>query len=136
MGKCGRFWGFFFTTHMLCSIIMCIIIVGGIVMASTNVTVRLDEDIKKEFDLFCENVGITITTAFNMFIRATLRTRELPFSITDNNAQLTREDYTAKLADILALGKIPTVELSLDDNGHLAVDPLENPEIYDWLVNG
>ena len=105
-------------------------------MASTNVTVRLDEDIKKEFDLFCENVGITITTAFNMFVRATLRTRELPFVVTDSSPEIKRESYKIKLAEMLDSGKIPTVELSLDDNGHLAVDPLENPEIYDWLVNG
>ena len=52
-------------------------------MAGVNVTVRIDEDTKREFDIFCENVGINITTAFNMFIKATLRTRELPFVVTD-----------------------------------------------------
>ena len=52
-------------------------------MSTVNVTIRLDEDVKREFDEFCENVGISITAAFNMFIRATLRTRELPFPVTD-----------------------------------------------------
>ena len=52
-------------------------------MAGVNVTVRIDEKTKRDFDSFCENVGINITTAFNMFIKATLRTRELPFTITD-----------------------------------------------------
>ena len=52
-------------------------------MKSVNVTVRLDEDTKREFDVFCENVGINVTTAFNMFIRAVLRNRELPFPVTD-----------------------------------------------------
>ena len=56
-------------------------------MGSVNVTVRVDEEIKKDFDSFCENVGINITTAFNMFIKATLRTRELPFIVTDNPSQ-------------------------------------------------
>jgi len=54
-------------------------------MSSVNVTVRIDEETKREFDCFCNNVGINITTAFNMFIKATLRTRELPFSVTDND---------------------------------------------------
>ena len=53
-------------------------------MAGVNVTVRLDENIKHDFDSFCESVGMNITTAFNMFIRATLRTRELPFAVTDS----------------------------------------------------
>jgi len=56
-------------------------------MKSVNVTVRLDEEVKREFDSFCENVGINITTAFNMFIKATLRTRELPFAVTDIQTQ-------------------------------------------------
>ena len=52
-------------------------------MGSVNVTLRLDEDVKREFDSFCEKVGLNITVAFNMFVRATLRTRSLPFPITD-----------------------------------------------------
>ena len=52
-------------------------------MKSVNVTVRLDEETKKEFDIFCNNVGINITTAFNMFIKATLRNRALPFIVSD-----------------------------------------------------
>ena len=54
-------------------------------MKNVNVTVRLDEDTKKEFDSFCENVGINITTAFNMFIKVVLRDRELPFAVTDKS---------------------------------------------------
>ena len=56
-------------------------------MAGVNVTVRIDEETKRDFDVFCENVGINITTAFNMFIKATLRTREMPFIITDIDLQ-------------------------------------------------
>lgn len=52
-------------------------------MDAVNVTIRMDKETKREFDAFCENVGINITTAFNMFIKATLRTRELPFVVTD-----------------------------------------------------
>jgi DNA-damage-inducible protein J len=56
---------------------------GGMFMKGVNVTVRLDEDTKKEFDSFCDNVGINITTAFNMFIKVVLRNRALPFPVTD-----------------------------------------------------
>ena len=56
-------------------------------MKSVNVTVRLDEEIKKEFDSFCDNVGINITTAFNMFIKATLRNRALPFTVSDSSTK-------------------------------------------------
>jgi DNA-damage-inducible protein J len=56
-------------------------------MGTVNVTVRVDEETKRNFDTFCDNVGINITTAFNMFIKATLRTRQLPFSVTDIESQ-------------------------------------------------
>ena len=52
-------------------------------MGAVNITVRVDEEIKRDFDKFCDNVGMNITTAFNLFMRAVLRTRELPFQITD-----------------------------------------------------
>ena len=52
-------------------------------MSAVCVTVLIDEETKREFDSFCENVGMNITTAFNLFIKATLRSRVLPFNITD-----------------------------------------------------
>ena len=52
-------------------------------METTNITVRVDKATKKEFDAFCENVGINATAAVNMFIKAVLRTRQLPFTVTD-----------------------------------------------------
>ncbi|MDR1060021.1 MAG: type II toxin-antitoxin system RelB/DinJ family antitoxin [Clostridiales bacterium] len=57
-------------------------------MGAVNVTVRVDEEIKRDFDSFCDNVGINITTAFKMFIKATLRTRRLPFAVTDAVADI------------------------------------------------
>lgn len=54
------------------------------IAATTNLTVRVDEDVRKEFDSFCENVGLNATSAVNMFIKTVVRTRTLPFIVTDN----------------------------------------------------
>jgi len=54
-------------------------------MPSVNVTIRVEEETKRQFDNFCDNVGINITTAFTMFMKAVLRTRELPFTVTDTD---------------------------------------------------
>lgn len=62
-------------------------------MATTNLTVRVDEDIRKEFDSFCENVGLNATSAVNMFIKAVVRTRTLPFIVTD----ITDEDQNNRV---------------------------------------
>ena len=50
---------------------------------STNITIRMDRETKRDFETFCNNVGINLTTAFNMFVKATLRARALPFAVSD-----------------------------------------------------
>ena len=50
-------------------------------MAQTTFSVRMDSEIKKEFDDFCMQVGMNTTVAFNMFARAVLREKRLPFEI-------------------------------------------------------
>jgi len=50
-------------------------------MAQTTFSVRMDSEIKKQFDDFCEKVGMSTTTAFNLFARAVLRERRLPFEV-------------------------------------------------------
>jgi len=56
------------------------------ILETTNLTVRIDKSTKKEFDTFCDNVGINATAAVNMFIKAVVRTRELPFIVTDTTS--------------------------------------------------
>jgi DNA-damage-inducible protein J len=52
-------------------------------MAQSTFSIRMDEDIKKQFDIFCSSVGMNATTAFNLFARAVLRERRIPFEVTD-----------------------------------------------------
>jgi len=51
-------------------------------MAQTTFSVRMDSEVKKELDNFCTQVGMNTTVAFNMFARAVLRERRLPFDVT------------------------------------------------------
>ena len=51
-------------------------------MPQTTFSVRMDTEVKRQFDDFCANVGMNTTTAFNMFARAVLREKRLPFDVT------------------------------------------------------
>ena len=51
-------------------------------MAQTTFSVRMDSEVKRQLDDFCTQVGMNTTTAFNMFARAVLRERRLPFDVT------------------------------------------------------
>lgn len=50
-------------------------------MASTNINIRMDADLKKQFESFCDDVGMTMTTAFNLFAKKVVRENRIPFEI-------------------------------------------------------
>ena len=50
-------------------------------MAQKNVNIRIDEDLKKQFDAFCSNVGMNMTTAFNIFAKKVVSEQRIPFEI-------------------------------------------------------
>ena len=54
-------------------------------MGQTTLSIRMDEDIKKRFDIFCSDVGMNATVAVNMFARAVLKEKRIPFEITGND---------------------------------------------------
>jgi DNA-damage-inducible protein J len=50
-------------------------------MAQTTLSVRMDEQVKKQFDEFCNEVGLNASVAVNIFAKAVLRERKIPFEI-------------------------------------------------------
>lgn len=54
-------------------------------MANTNINIRMDSDLKKQFEAFCADVGMTMTTAFNIFARKAVREYRIPFEISGDN---------------------------------------------------
>ena len=68
-------------------------------MADTTVTIRVDEDIKRRFEEFCADVGMNMSVAVNMFIRASLRELKLPFPIESSGAFLFLNDVYRKLEE-------------------------------------
>ena len=51
-------------------------------MAQTSVNIRMDETTKKAFDLFCSEIGISVSSAFNLFAKTVVREHRIPFEIT------------------------------------------------------
>ena len=50
-------------------------------MAQTAFSIRMDEDLKRDFSDFCNSVGMSMTTAINVFARAVVRERRIPFEV-------------------------------------------------------
>lgn len=50
-------------------------------MAQANLSVRIEENDKKSFELFCNQTGMNVSVAINMFIKTVLREHKIPFEI-------------------------------------------------------
>jgi len=54
-------------------------------MRQSTLSIRMDENIKRRFDAFCADAGMNATVAVNMFARAVLREKRIPFDITGSD---------------------------------------------------
>lgn len=50
-------------------------------MATTNLNIRTDKDVKNQAEMIFNELGLNMTTAVNMFLRATIRENGIPFSL-------------------------------------------------------
>ena len=50
-------------------------------MATTNFSVRLDSDLKKQCEAIYGELGINLTTAINVFLRKSLNAGGFPFDV-------------------------------------------------------
>lgn len=50
-------------------------------MSSTNLNIRTDKEIKEAAEKIYASLGLNMTTAINMFLRASIRERGIPFEL-------------------------------------------------------
>lgn len=51
-------------------------------MSQTNINIRMDSKLKEQFDKFCSEIGMSMTTAFCVFAKKAVREQKIPFEIT------------------------------------------------------
>ena len=66
-------------------------------MPQTTFSIRMDSEVKNQLDEFCAQVGMNTTVAFNMFARAVLREKRLPFDVTTKSDPFYSESNLAHL---------------------------------------
>ena len=50
-------------------------------MAQTLINLRIDEDVKRNMEQTCKELGITMSAAFNIFARKMSREKRIPFEV-------------------------------------------------------
>lgn len=53
-------------------------------MATTNITIRIDEQLKRQAEELFSDLGFNMTTAFTTFIKQAVREQRIPFEISRN----------------------------------------------------
>jgi len=51
---------------------------------STNLNIRIDKKVKENSEKVLEDLGLTMTTAINIFLRQVIRVNGIPFEIKGN----------------------------------------------------
>ena len=82
---------------------------------SVNVTFRIDEDVKKAAESLFQELGMNLSTAFNIFLRQSIREQQLPFAVTThqpNAVTLAAMDAAEKREDLH--GPFDSVEAAME----------------------
>ena len=55
-------------------------------MPQTTFSIRMDENLKKQFELLCHEFGMNMTTAITIYAKTVTRQRRIPFAIECDDA--------------------------------------------------
>ena len=81
-----------------------------------NVTIRLDRDIKERAEQMFEDLGMNLSTAFNIFARQALRHGGIPFEVNDPfYSEKNQKRLASSIADAEA-GRVTVRELIEEDD--------------------
>lgn len=88
-------------------------------MSQSTLSIRMDKEVKERFDTFCADAGMNASVAVNMFARAVLREKRIPFEIVGSDDPFYSVKNQARLQEAIAqieAGGGTEHELIEDDN--------------------
>ena len=77
-------------------------------------TIRMDNDLKVQFDKLCDEFGMSTNTAFNIFARTVVRNRRIPFIIeapTKDEVISKGKDAFDRIRAMALRGELPNLTL-------------------------
>ena len=80
-------------------------------MATVNMSIRMDTELKKQADAMFSDMGLNMTTAMNMFLRQVVRQGRIPFEIATDIPNAETMAAIKEMDDILS-GKMSTKRYS------------------------
>lgn len=94
-------------------------------MATTSITIRMDAKLKKEFEAFCDDVGLTMTSAITLFARKTVRDYMIPFEI---NGDRPNKETIKAINEVKQMESDPAIGKTYDNVDQMMQDILSNED--------
>ncbi len=83
-------------------------------MAQAMINFRMDEELKKNMEETCKDLGLSMTTAFTIFAKKMTREKRMPFDVSvDPFYSESNMTYLKKVIDDIDSGKAVLVEREL-----------------------
>lgn len=83
-------------------------------MSQTTMTIRIDDGLKRDFDKVCDDLGMPMSTAINIFAKKVVREKRIPFEVS-MDPFYSEANIKALKKSIEQIRSGKTVEMSLDD---------------------
>ena len=75
--------------------------------STTHISIRMDSDLKTQADALFSELGMNLSTAFNIFVRQSLREGRIPFEISLNQPN---KETIAAMLEAERIAKDPAVK--------------------------
>lgn len=85
-------------------------------MGQATLSMRVDDTLKKKFDMICDDFGFTSTAAITVFMKTVVRERRIPFEIkASGREQINKEAWEAFLEMRTQAAAAGVQDLTLDE---------------------
>ena len=91
-------------------------------MANTNINIRMDSDLKRQFEAFCVDMGMSITPAFNICAKQVVREYRIPFEI---GAEVPNAETMEAIQEVQRMKADPSIGKTYDDVDRMMEDLLQ-----------
>lgn len=90
-------------------------------MAQTNINIRMDAELKQQFETFCSEIGMSMSTAFTVFAKKAVREYRIPFEI---SADMPNEETMAAIMEVKKMKEDPSLGKTYTDVDKMMEDLL------------
>ena len=91
-------------------------------MSTTSINIRMDTSLKKQFEAFCSDMGLSMTAAFNVFAKKAVREYRIPFEI---GAEKPNSETIQAIQEVQAMKANPNLGKTYNDVDEMMDDLLK-----------